>query len=47
MRGMNPEPDTEGEVSQKEKSKYCILTHIYGIYRKVVPICREGMEMWM
>ena len=22
---MNPEPDTQGEVSQKEKSKYCIL----------------------
>ena len=21
----------QGEVSQKEKNKYCILTHVYGI----------------
>jgi len=28
---MNPEPITQSEVSQKEKSKYHILTHIYGI----------------
>ena len=25
------EPDTQSEVSQKEKKKYCILTHLYGI----------------
>ena len=31
MRWMNVEPITQGEVSQKEKDKYCILTHIYGI----------------
>ena len=31
MRWMNLEPIMEGEVSQKEKDKYHILTHIYGI----------------
>ena len=30
MRWMNLEP-IESEVSQKEKDKYHILTHIYGI----------------
>ena len=28
---MNIEPITQSEVSQKEKSKYCLLTHISGI----------------
>ena len=31
VRWMNPEPIIQSEVSQKEKDKYCILTHIYGI----------------
>ena len=31
MRWMNLEPITQSEVSQKDKDKYCILTHIYGI----------------
>ena len=31
MRWMNAEPIIPSEVSQKEKNKYCILTHIYGI----------------
>ena len=31
MRWMNLEPITQSEVSQKEKNKYRILTHIYGI----------------
>ena len=31
MRWMNPEPILQSEVSQKEKDKHCILTHIYGI----------------
>ena len=31
MRRMNLEPITQSEVSQKEKNKYHILTHIYGI----------------
>ena len=31
MRWMNLEPIIQSEVSQKEKYKYRILTHIYGI----------------
>ena len=31
MTWMNIEPIIQSEVSQKEKDKYCILTHIYGI----------------
>ena len=31
MRRMNLEPIIQKEVSQKEKDKYRILTHIYGI----------------
>ena len=31
MRWMNLEPIIQSEVSQKEKNKYQILTHIYGI----------------
>ena len=31
MRWMNLEPIIESEVSQKEKDKYDILMHIYGI----------------
>ena len=31
MRWMNLEPIIQIEVSQKEKDKFCILVHIYGI----------------
>ena len=31
MRWMNLEPVIQSEVSQKEKDKYHILTHTYGI----------------
>ena len=31
VRWMNLEPIIQSEVSQKEKDKYHILTHIYGI----------------
>ena len=31
MRWMNLEPIIQSEVSQKEKDKYGILMHIYGI----------------
>ena len=31
MRWMNLEPIIQSEVSQKEKDKYHILTHMYGI----------------
>ena len=33
MRWMNLEPIIQSEVSQEEKDKYHILTHIYGIYK--------------
>ena len=31
MKWMNLEPIMQSEVSQKEKDKYYILTHIYGL----------------
>ena len=31
VRWMNLEPIIQSEVNQKEKDKYCILTHICGI----------------
>ena len=31
MRWLNLQPNIQSEVSQKEKYKYHILTHIYGI----------------
>ena len=31
VRWMDLEPVIQSEVSQKEKNKYCMLTHIYGI----------------
>ena len=31
MRWMKLEPIIQSEVSHKEKDKYCLLTHIYGI----------------
>ena len=31
MRWMNLEPIMQSEANQKEKDKYDILTHIYGI----------------
>ena len=31
MRWMNLQPFIQSEVNQKEKVKYYILTHIYGI----------------
>ena len=33
MRWMNLEPTIQSEVSQKEKEKYHILAHIYGIQK--------------
>ena len=29
-------PVIQSEVSQKEKNKYCILTHIHGIWKDVL-----------
>ena len=46
MRSMNIEPIIQSEVSQKEKDKYCILMHIYGILKDGTEefICRAAME---
>ena len=33
MRWANLEPILRSEISQREKYKYCILMHIYGIYK--------------
>ena len=46
MRWMNLEPVIQSEVSQKEKAKYHIQTHIYGIQKNGTEefICRAAME---
>ena len=36
MRWMNLEPIIQSEVSQKEKDKYGVLTHIYRIRKMVL-----------
>ena len=47
MRLMNLEAIVQSEVSQKEKNKYCILMHVYGIYKDGTDesISRAAMEM--
>ena len=49
MRWMNLEPIIQSEVSQKEKYKYHILTHIYGILKDGTDelIFRAAMEKQM
>ena len=46
MRRMNLEPIIKSKISQKQKDKYCILTHIYGIWKDGTdePTCRAAME---
>ena len=46
MRWMKLEPIIQSEVSQKEKHKYSILTHIYGIQKdgNDDPICETAKE---
>ena len=46
MRWMNLEPIVQSEANQKEKNKYHILTHFYGILRggTYEPVCRAAME---
>ena len=43
---MNLEPITQSEVSQKEKDKYHILMHIYGIQKDGTDefICRTDLR---
>ena len=45
VRWVDPESVIQSEVSQKEKNKYCMLTHIYGILKKLVLMSlRSGQE---
>ena len=47
VRWMDLESVIQSEVSQKEKNKYCMLTHIYGILKekkKDMKNLREGQE---
>ena len=46
MRWIKLDLIVESEVSQKEKDIYCILTHIYGIWKDGTdgPTCRAAME---
>ena len=48
VRWMDIESVIQNEVSQKEKNKYCLLTHIYGIQKKKngtdEASCRAGIK---
>ena len=46
MSWMNLEPIIQNEVSQKEKDKYDILTHTYGIQKYGIDevICKARIE---
>ena len=55
MRWMNLEPIIQSEVSQKEKDKYCIPMHIYGIqkdgtdefiFRSAVEKQTQRIDLW-
>ena len=43
---MNLEPIIQSVVSQKDKRKYCILTHIYMETRKMVPMNLFAGQQW-
>ena len=47
MRWVDLESVIQSEVSQKEKNKYRMLMHIYGIYKNSTdePSARAGMKM--
>ena len=50
VRWMDLESVIQSEVSQKEKNKYCMLTHIYGIKKIKVseePRGRTGIKTQM
>ena len=44
MRWMNLEPIIRSEVSQKEKDKYCILTHTMESRKTVLMILHAGHQ---
>ena len=49
VRWMNPESVIQSKVNQKEKNKYYILMHIYGILKNGTNehVCRAGIEIQM
>ena len=49
MRCMSLEPIIQSEVSHKEKDKYCIRMHVYGIEKdgSHEATCRAAMETQM
>ena len=49
MSQMKLEPIIQSEVMQKEKDKYCILTHIYGILKNGTndPSCGTAKQAQM
>ena len=44
---MNPEPVLQGQVSQKEKNKYHIVTHIYMESRKTILMNLFAGQQWI
>ena len=42
VRWMDLESVIQSEVIQKEKNKYCMLTHIYGILKKKMVLKNLG-----
>ena len=46
---MDLETVIQGEVSQKEKNKYCVLTYICGMYKNGTdePVCKVEIEAQM
>ena len=46
VRWMKLEPVIQSEINQKEKNKYCILTHIYGISKKMVLMNLSAGKEW-
>ena len=46
VRWMNLDPVLHCEVSQKEKNKHCILTHIYVILKKIVLMNLFSGKQW-
>ena len=44
VRWMDLESAIQSEVSQKEKNKYHMLTHIYGIIKKKMALKNRGAE---
>ena len=44
IRQMNLEPIIQSEVSQKDKDKYCIVSHVYGIQKGSISYLWVGQQ---